>query len=394
MSKFKDVYVVSAVRTPVGNFMASLSSVPAPRLGAIVIEEAVKRANIEKNMVDEVIMGNVLMGGEGQAPARQAARFAGLPDEVCAMTINKVCGSGLKSVMLAAQAIMCEDANIVVAGGMESMSNAPYAIPKARGGLRMGNDVIEDLMIKDGLWDVYHQQHMGSFADKAAREKNVSREEQDDFALESYRRSSTAWKNGEFDKEVIPVKVESKKGEVIVKEDDEPKNDKLDKLRSLKPAFNKDGTVTAGNASTINDGAAALVIVGEDTLKKYNLKPMARIVAQASSATAPEWFTIAPVYAIDKVCKKANLKVEDINYWEINEAFAVVTILAMRAFNLPHDRVNIRGGAVSIGHPIGASGARIITTLLHIMKDRNYKYGLATACIGGGEASAIIFENV
>jgi acetyl-CoA C-acetyltransferase len=394
MSKFKDVYVVSAVRTPVGNFMASLSSVPAPRLGAIVIEEAVKRANIEKNMVDEVIMGNVLMGGEGQAPARQAARFAGLPDEVCAMTINKVCGSGMKSVMLAAQAIMCEDANIVVAGGMESMSNAPYAIPKARGGLRMGNDVIEDLMIKDGLWDVYHQQHMGSFADKAAREKNVSREEQDDFALESYRRSSTAWKNGEFDKEVIPVKVESKKGEVIVKEDDEPKNDKLDKLRSLKPAFNKDGTVTAGNASTINDGAAALVIVGEDTLKKYNLKPMARIVAQASSATAPEWFTIAPVYAIDKVCKKANLKVEDINYWEINEAFAVVTILAMRAFNLPHDRVNIRGGAVSIGHPIGASGARIITTLLHIMKDRNYKYGLATACIGGGEASAIIFENV
>jgi len=394
MSKFKDVYIVSAVRTPVGNFMASLSSVPATRLGAIAIEEAIKRANIEKNMVDEVIMGNVLMGGEGQAPARQATRFAGLPDEVCAMTINKVCGSGLKSVMLAAQAIMCEDANIVVAGGMESMSNAPFAIPKARNGLRMGNDVIEDLMIKDGLWDVYAQQHMGSFADKAAREKKISREEQDDFALESYKRSSTAWKNGEFDKEVVPVRIESKKGEILVKEDDEPKNDKLDKLRTLKPAFNKDGTVTAGNASTINDGAAALVVVGEDMVKKYNLKPIARVVAQASAATAPDWFTIAPVYAIEKVCKKANLKTEDIDYWEINEAFAVVTILAMKAFNLPSNKVNIRGGAVSIGHPIGASGSRVITTLLHIMKDKNFKYGLATACIGGGEASAIIFENV
>ena len=394
MGKFKDVFIISAVRTPVGNFMASLSSVPATKLGAIAIEEAVKRANIEKKMVDEVIMGNVLMGGEGQAPARQATRFAGLPDEVCAMTVNKVCGSGLKSVMLAAQAIMCNDADIVVAGGMESMSNAPFAIPKARSGLRMGNDVIEDLMIKDGLWDVYNQQHMGSFADKAAREKNISREEQDDFALESYRRSSTAWKNGEFDKEVVPVKVESKKGEILVKEDDEPKNDKLDKLRTLKPAFNKDGTVTAGNASTINDGAAALVVVGEDVVKRYNLKPMARVVAQASAATAPDWFTIAPVYAIEKVLKKANMKVEDINYWEINEAFAVVTILAMKAFNLPSNIVNIRGGAVSIGHPIGASGSRVITTLLHIMMDKDYRYGLATACIGGGEASAIIFEKI
>jgi len=295
MSKFKDVYIVSAVRTPVGNFMASLSSVPATRLGAVAIEEAIKRANIEKNMVDEVIMGNVLMGGEGQAPARQATRFAGLPDEVCAMTINKVCGSGLKSVMLAAQAIMCEDANIVVAGGMESMSNAPFAIPKARNGLRMGNDVIEDLMIKDGLWDVYAQQHMGSFADKAAREKKISREEQDDFALESYKRSSTAWKNGEFDKEVVPVRIESKKGEILVKEDDEPKNDKLDKLRTLKPAFNKDGTVTAGNASTINDGAAARLVVGEDMVKKYNLKPIARFVAQASAATASDGFSITPL---------------------------------------------------------------------------------------------------
>lgn len=394
MRKFKDVFVVSAVRTPVGNFMASLSSLPATRLGAIAIEEAVRRANIEKGMVDEVIMGNVLTGGEGQAPARQAARFAGLPDEVCALTINKVCGSGLKSVMLAAQAIMCEDANIVVAGGMESMSNAPYAIPKARSGLRMGNDVVEDLMIKDGLWDVYNQQHMGSFADKAAKEKNISREEQDDFALESYRRSSQAWKNGEFDNEVVAVKVASKKGEVVVKEDDEPKNDKLGGLRSLKPAFNKDGTVTAGNASTINDGAASLVVAGEDTVNRLNLKPIARIVSQASAATSPDWFTIAPVYAIEKVLKKADMKVEDIDYWEINEAFAVVTILAMRRFNLSLDKVNIRGGAVSIGHPIGASGARIITTLLHVMRDKNFKYGLATACIGGGEASAIIFEKV
>ncbi len=394
MGKFKDVFIISSVRTPVGNFMASLSSIPATRLGAIAIDEAIKRAGIEKKMVDEVIMGNVLMGGEGQAPARQAARFAGLPDEVCAMTINKVCGSGLKSVMLAAQAIMCEDADIIVAGGMESMSNAPFAIPKARNGLRMGNDVIEDLMIKDGLWDVYNQQHMGSFADKAAREKKISREEQDDFALESYRRSSTAWRNGEFNNEVVPVKIESKKGEIIVKEDDEPKNDKLDKLRTLKPAFNKDGTVTAGNASTINDGAAALVVAGEEAVKKYNLKPVARIVAQASAATAPDWFTIAPVYCIEKILKKANMNVSDINYWEINEAFAVVTILAMKAFNLSKEKVNIRGGAVSIGHPIGASGSRVITTLLHIMKDKNYRYGLATACIGGGEASAIIFEKV
>lgn len=394
MGKFKDVFVVSAVRTPVGNFMASLSSLPATRLGAITIEEAIRRANIEKSMVDEVIMGNVLTGGEGQAPARQAAKFAGLPDEVCALTINKVCGSGLKSVMLASQAIMCEDANIVVAGGMESMSSAPYAIPKARAGLRMGNDVVEDLMIKDGLWDVYHQQHMGSFADKAAKEKNISREEQDDFALESYRRSSQAWKNGEFDKEVVPVKVATKKGEIVVKEDDEPKNDKLGGLRSLKPAFNKDGTVTAGNASTINDGAASLVVVGEDTVKRLNLKPIARIVSQASVATSPDWFTVAPIYAIEKVLKRADMKIEDIDYWEINEAFAVVLILAVRRFNLPLDKVNIRGGAVSIGHPIGASGARIITTLLHVMMDRNFKYGLATACIGGGEASAIIFEKV
>jgi acetyl-CoA C-acetyltransferase len=391
----EEVFVLSSVRTPVGNFHASLAAMSATRLGAVAIKAALEKAGVPPEKVDEVIMGNVLTGGEGQAPARQAALYAGLPNTVCTSQVGKVCGSGLKSLMLAAQGIRCGDADVIVAGGMESMTNAPYVLGGARGGYRMGNGTIEDMMIKDGLWDVYGQQHMGSYADKAAREKGVSREEQDDFALESYRRSSTAWKNGEFKAEVVPVEIAGKKGPVIVSEDDEPKNDKIDKLRSLKPAFNKDGTVTAANASTINDGAAALVLASGRFVKANGLKPVAKFVAQASAATSPDWFTVAPVYSIEKVLAKMGIDAGGIDLWEINEAFAVVTILGMRGFKLDYAKnVNLRGGAVSIGHPIGASGTRVTTTLLHLMQDKGLKRGLATACIGGGEASAIVFELV
>ncbi|MBI5528315.1 MAG: thiolase family protein [Deltaproteobacteria bacterium] len=391
----EDVFVLSSVRTAVGNFQASLSSVPATRLGAAAIKAAVERSGVPKDTVEEVIMGNVLVGGEGQAPARQAALYAGLSEHVCCTQVGKVCGSGLKSVMMAAQAIACGDADVVVAGGMESMSNAPYALPAARGGMRMGNGSVEDLMIKDGLWDVYGQQHMGSYADKAAREKGVSREAQDDLALESYRRSGAALKNGEFKTEIVPVEVASKKGPASVAEDDEPKNDKLDKLRALKPAFNKDGTVTAGNASTINDGGAALVLASGRFVKANGLKPVARFVGQASGAQAPEWFTTAPIIAVKKVLGRLGLGPADVDYWEINEAFAVVTILALREFKLDFAKnVNLRGGAVSIGHPIGASGTRITTTLLHYMSDKKLARGLATACIGGGEAAALVLELV
>jgi acetyl-CoA C-acetyltransferase len=389
----EEVFVLSSARTAVGNFQASLSSIPATKLGAVVIKAAVERSGVPKDSVEEVIMGNVLIGGEGQAPARQATLYAGLPEHVCCTQVGKVCGSGLKSVMMAAQAIACGDSDVIVAGGMESMSNAPYALPAARGGMRMGNGSVEDLMIKDGLWDVYGQQHMGSYADKAAREKGVTREAQDDLALESYRRSAAALKNGEFKTEIVPVEVVSKKGPALVSEDDEPKNDKLDKLRTLKPAFNKDGTVTAGNASTINDGGAALVLASGRFVKAHGLKPVARLVGQASGAQAPEWFTTAPIVAVRKVLGKLGLGPGDVDYWEINEAFAVVTILAMRDLKLDYGKnVNLRGGAVSIGHPIGASGTRIATTLLHYMSDKKLARGLATACIGGGEAAALVVE--
>lgn len=391
----EEVLVLSSARTAVGNFQASLAGIQATRLGAAAIKAALERSGVPADKVEEVIMGNVLIGGEGQAPARQAALYAGLPDHVCCTQVGKVCGSGLKSVMMAAQAIACGDADVVVAGGMESMSNAPYAMPAARGGMRMGNSSVEDLMIKDGLWDVYGQQHMGSYADMAARERGVSREAQDDLAIESYRRSAAAQKSGEFRTEIVGVEVPSKKGPALVLEDDEPKNDKLDKLRSLKPAFNKDGTVTAGNASTINDGGAALVLASGRFVKAGGLKPVARVAGQASGAQAPEWFTTAPIIAVKKILEKRGLRPGDIDYWEINEAFAVVTILAMRELGLDYGKnVNQRGGAVSIGHPIGASGTRITTTMLHYMKDKKLARGLATACIGGGEAAALVLELV
>lgn len=391
----EEVFVLSSARTPVGNFQASLAALSATKLGAIAVKAALERSGVPKEKVDELVFGNVLTGGEGQAPARQAALFAGLPEHVCCTQVGKVCGSGLKSIMMSAQAIACGDADVIVAGGMESMSNAPYVLPAARTGMRMGNSTAIDMMVNDGLWDVYGQQHMGSFADKAAREKGVTREEQDAFAVESYRRSAAAQKAGEFKAEIVPVEIAGKKGPTVVVDDDEPKNDKIDKLRTLKPAFNKDGTVTAGNASTINDGAAALVLASGRFVKANGLTPVARFCGQASGAQAPDWFTTAPVLAVKKVLERMKIGAGEVDYWEINEAFSVVTILAMREFKLDHAKnVNLRGGAVSIGHPIGASGARVTTTMLHVMKDKGLRRGLATACIGGGEASALVLELV
>lgn len=384
--------IVSAVRTPIGAFLGSLSNFTAPQLGSIVIREAVKRAGIEPNEVSEVIMGQVLQGGVGQAPARQAAIYAGLPVSVPCMTINKVCGSGLKAVMLADQAIRCKDASIVVAGGMESMSNAPYFVKKARTGFKMGNVELIDMMIHDGLWDVYNQIHMGNAGELCASECKISREEQDEYAIMSYKRALEAQEKGWFSEEIVPVVVEDKKGNIVIDKDEEPSKVNFEKIPQLKPVFKKDGTVTAANASTIDDGAAAVVVMDEEIANSKGIKPLARIVAHESHAQQPDWFTTAPAKAIKKVCDKAGLKVEDIDLFEINEAFAVVPIVTCRELNIPYDKVNIHGGAVSLGHPIGASGARVLTTLIYALKRTGKKFGLATLCIGGGEASALIIE--
>lgn len=384
--------IVSAVRTPIGAFLGSLSNFTAPQLGSIVIREAVKRAGIEPNEVSEVIMGQVLQGGVGQAPARQAAIYAGLPVSVPCMTINKVCGSGLKAVMLADQAIRCKDASIVVAGGMESMSNAPYFVKKARTGFKMGNVELIDMMIHDGLWDVYNQIHMGNAGELCASECKISREEQDEYAIMSYKRALEAQEKGWFSEEIVPVVVEDKKGNIVIDKDEEPSKVNFEKIPQLKPVFKKDGTVTAANASSIDDGAAAVVVMDEEIANSKGIKPLARIVAHESHAQQPDWFTTAPAKAIKKVCDKAGLKVEDIDLFEINEAFAVVPIVTCRELNIPYDKVNIHGGAVSLGHPIGASGARVLTTLIYALKRTGKKFGLATLCIGGGEASAMIIE--
>ncbi len=391
----RESVIVSAVRTPIGMMNGTLCEVPATKLGAIAIKEAVKRAGIEPNMVQEVIMGNVITGGEGQAPARQAALYAELPTSVECLTVNKVCGSGAKAVALADQAIRCGDADIIVAGGMESMSNGPFALKKARRGYRMGNDVLVDLMINDGLWDPYKNVHMGNFGDLCSKEKNISREEQDEFSAESYRRALKAQEEGLFEKEIVPVEIQGRKGKVtVVNEDEGPKLVKFDKIPHLKPAFSPDGYVTAANASSINDGAAALVVMAREKAEELGLKPLARIVAHASYAEPPEWFTIAPVGSIEKTLKKANLKVDDIDLWEINEAFAVVTLYAMRELNIPHEKVNVNGGAVAIGHPIGATGARLLTTLLHALEQRDKRIGAASMCIGGGEAITVVIERL
>ncbi|HMW35787.1 MAG TPA: acetyl-CoA C-acetyltransferase [bacterium] len=390
----KEVVIVSAVRTPIGSFQGALSEIVATKLGAIAVAEAVKRAGIKPTDVDEVIMGNVLTAGEGQAPARQAALFAGLPESVTCMTINKVCGSGLKAVMLATQAIQCGDADVVVAGGMESMSNIPYILEKARTGYRMGHGQLVDAMIKDGLWDVYNNFHMGSAAELCAKECNIPRDAQDAFAKTSYERAQKSIKEGVFKDEIVGVTVTSKKGDVVIADDEEPGKANFEKMLTLKPAFQKDGTITAANASKINDGAAALVVMSREKADKLGLKPLVRIVAQASSARKPEWFTTAPIDAIGKVLQKANQKIEDIDLFEINEAFAVVSMAAANQLNIPSEKLNVHGGAIALGHPIGASGARILTTLIHAMNRHNKKRGMAAICIGGGEASALIVERI
>lgn len=387
-----EVVIVSGCRTPIGSFLGTLAPVSAPRLGAIVIEEAIRRANIRKIDVQEVIMGNVLTAGVGQAPARQAALFAGLPESVECMTVNKVCGSGLKAVMLASQAIQAGDAEVIVAGGMESMSNVPYYVERARTGLRMGHSQLTDGMIKDGLWDVYNDFHMGNAAEICAKECAIPREAQDEFAIMSYKRAQASSNEGRFKDEIVAVKIPGKISEEIVDKDEEPFKTNFEKIPKLKPSFKKEGTVTAANASKINDGAAALVVMSTDKSNRLGLKPIARIVGQASSAKKPEWFTTAPADVIAKVLKKANMQIGDIDLFEINEAFAVVTLAVSKIVGLGIDKVNVNGGAVALGHPIGASGARILVTLLNALKQQNKKRGMAAICIGGGEASAVIVE--
>lgn len=358
-----------------------------------MIKAVLDEVKLDYNLVDEVIMGNVLPAGLGQAPARQAALFAGLPNSTECLTINKMCGSGLKSVMLAHQAIQLGDADIVVAGGMENMTLSPYLLPKARAGYRMGNGEIIDSMVYDGLWDVYNNFHMGSCAESCARDFKFTREELDAFAVESYKKALKAQEDGLFNDEIIPVTVKSRKGDTIIDKDEEPGNVKFDKISSLRPAFEKDGVVTAANASKINDGAAALLVMSEDKAKELGLKPIAEIIAQSSAAKAPIEFTTAPADAIQKVLKKANMKIEKIDLFEINEAFAVVSLAVNKLLGLDGANVNVNGGAIALGHPIGASGARILNTLLHQMKRQNAEYGLASLCIGGGEASALIVKK-
>lgn len=394
MNTIREVVIAGACRTPIGTFGGGLSALPAPRLGAIVIEEAIRRAGIQKQKVDEVIMGCVLAAGVGQAPARQAALFAGLPESVEALTINKVCGSGLKSVMLAAQAIALGDADVIVAGGMESMSNAPYILDKARTGYRMGNAQLIDSMIKDGLWDVYNDFHMGDAAELCAESCSVPREAQDEFSIESYRRAIDAQKNCYFGDEIVQVSIPQKSGDpLIVKEDEEPKKVRFEKIPTLRPAFKKDGTITAANASKINDGAAALVVMAKEVAEKSGISPIGRIVSFASAAKKPVEFTTAPADVIPKVLKRAGLQIPDIDLFEINEAFAVVNLAVNKLLGLDPKKINVHGGAVALGHPIGASGTRILVTLLHAMKRRDARRGMAAICIGGGEAAGMIVER-
>jgi len=395
MESLRNVVIVSASRTPFGSFMGGLKDVPATRLGSIAISDALKKSTIDPHTVDEVIMGNVLPANEGQAPARQAALGANLPNQVQCLTINKVCGSGLKAVMLATQAIMVGDADVIVAGGMENMSQAPYYVPKLRSGNKMGHTELIDGMIKDGLWDVYNDFHMGNAAELCASKCEVSRDNQDALAILSFERAIRAQKDGLFKEEIVPVPVPQRRGaDIILDEDEGPSRVNFEKLKKLRPAFVPDGTVTAANSSSINDGAAALVLMSEEKALELNLKPLARVVAQASAARAPEEFPLAPNDSIVKALSKVGLSIEDIDLFEINEAFAVVTLINNKMLNLPMEKVNVNGGAIALGHPIGASGARILITLLHAMKQRSAKRGLASICIGGGEASTVIVESL
>lgn len=390
-----DVFILSASRTPIGSFGGTLSSVHAAKLGATAIQGALSKSGIDPASVDEVLMGNVVSANLGQAPARQAAIYAGLPVSVICTTVNKVCASGMKATALGAQAIQLGDAEIVVAGGMENMSQIPYYLPKARNGYGYGHGEIVDGLLKDGLTDVYDQIGMGVCGDQTALKYNISREAQDEYAIRSYQRSAEATANGSFGNEIVPVEITSARGEAtIVREDEEYKRVKFEKIPTLKPVFSKEGTVTAANASTINDGGAALVLAGGNAVKARNLKPIARIVAYADAEQEPAWFTTTPVLATEKVLKKAGLKISDIDYFEVNEAFAVVALAYIQALNLDVEKVNVLGGAVSLGHPLGASGARIVTTLLSVLEKNKGRYGLAAICNGGGGASAMIVERL
>ncbi len=388
------VVIVSACRTAIGNFNGTLSGFSATELGAMAIEEAVKRAGIEKNMVDEVIMGNVLPCGLGQNPGRQAMIKAGLPMEGGAITVNKVCGSGLKAVMLAEQAIKCGDADIIVAGGMESMTNAPYYLDKARNGYRMGPGKIDDHMVHDGLWDVVNDFHMGYTAELMKEKFNISTEEMNEFAVASNEKAIEAQEKGLFDKEIFPVTVPQRKGEpIIFKKDEGPRKTSLDIIAKLRPAFKKDGTVNAGNSSKISDGAAAVLVMSERKAKELGLNPLAAIVAQGAAGRVLEEVLVTPISSIPKVCKKAGIEISDIDLHEINEAFAVTSVAIVKELGIDFNKVNVHGGAVALGHPIGASGARVLVTLIYAMKERGAKYGMASLCLGGGEAVSLLIEN-
>ena len=390
----KEVVIVSAVRTPIGSFMGALSTIPAPKLGAEAIKGALQKINLKPEMVEEVLMGNVVQAGTGQAPARQAALYAGIPDTVPCTTVNKVCSSGMKAVMQAAQAIALGDASIIVAGGMENMSLIPH-YSYLRTPVKFGPSSMIDGMQKDGLVDAYDHNAMGVCADACATKYEFSREDQDNFAVQSYKRSADAWKNDLFKNEVIPVSVPQKRGEpVVVSEDEEYKNVFLDKIPNLRPAFSKDGTVTAANASTINDGAAALVLMSADKAKELNLKPLAKIKSYADAAQEPKWFTTAPAKALPKALNKAGITIKDVDFFEFNEAFSVVGLANMKILGLTDEKVNVHGGAVSLGHPLGCSGARILVTLLGVLEQKNGKIGAAAICNGGGGASSMILEKV
>lgn len=389
----KEVVIVSVARTPIGSMGGSLSSLSATKLGAIAVKAAVERSGVKPELIQEVFMGNVLSANVGQAPATQAVKFAGLPF-IPATSVNKVCASGTKAIMLAAQSIMNGDNDIVVAGGMESMSNAPYYLDKARQGYRLGNQQVVDGLIKDGLWDVYNDYHMGSAAELCASECNITREDQDNFAIESYKRALAAQEKGLFKNEIVPVEIEGKGGVVVISEDEEPKAVKFDKIPGLRPVFKKEGTVTAANASSINDGAAAVVLMSADKAKELGIKPLARIISFADAQQAPEWFTTAPAKAIPRALAKANIDIKSVDAFEINEAFAVVSVANNRELAIDPAKVNINGGAVALGHPIGMSGARIVVTLMSVLQQQKGKIGVAGICNGGGGASAIVIENL
>lgn len=390
----KEVYIISAARTPMGSFMGSLSTVSATDLGAIAIKGAIDKAKIDSTIIDEVFMGNVLQANLGQAPARQAAIAAGLSENIPCTTINKVCASGMKSIALASQSIMLGDNHIVVAGGMENMSQVPHYI-NGRNGVKLGDIKVVDGMVKDGLTDVYNSVHMGNCADKCATEYQISREDQDNFAIQSYQKSEIAWKSGKFADEIVPVAVPQRKGDpIVIEEDEEYKNVRIDKIPGLKPVFSKEGTVTAANASTLNDGASAIILASKEAVDKYNLKPIAKIVSFADAAQAPEWFTTAPSKALPLALSKAGLNNEDIDFWELNEAFSVVGLANIKLLKIDPAKVDVNGGAVALGHPLGSSGCRIIVTLINVLKQNNGKYGAAGICNGGGGASAMVIQNL